>query len=227
MAREPRGICTALLTYLYLFSLIVGFVLLGASILLGGSDDADLDTDADLDGGLDLDADGDLDFEAEGGLDKDLSLDLDSEGGHGDFSGFLLTFLSLRFWTFFLAFFGLTGLVLDGLDLVSSSMIGLGAAIGMGFVTGFGAVSVFRKLSGTTAGAITESNDYIGKTARVMVPFGNEGVGKVRVDIRGNQVDLLATGLDEDAFEGREEVLIVEMDGPRARVARLSDKKRG
>lgn len=211
-----------MLTYLYLFSLIVGFVLLGASILLGGSDDADLD------GEFDADVDADMDLEVDGGFDKDLGaeIDVDSDGGHGDVSGFLLTFVSLRFWTFFLAFFGLTGIVLDGLDLVSSALVGLGAAVGMGFASGYGAVSVFRKLGADTTGAATGSNDYIGKTARVMVPFSHEGVGKIRVDVRGNQVDLLASGLDEGAFEGREEVLIVEMDGPRARVARLSDKSR-
>ena len=50
-----------LLIYAYLVSLIVGGVLLGASILLGGKDlEVDADADADLD--LDLDADGDLEL---------------------------------------------------------------------------------------------------------------------------------------------------------------------
>ena len=36
-------------------------------------------------------------------------------------AGLFTAFLSLRFWMFFLAFFGLTGLALDGLDLLASS----------------------------------------------------------------------------------------------------------
>ena len=198
-----------LLIYAYLVSLIVGGVLLGASILLGGKD---LEVDADADADLDLDAD--IDGEADG-FDKDV-------GGHGDFSGFLFMFLSLRFWTFFLAFFGLTGIVLDGLNLVSSPWLGLGLALGMGLATGAGAMSVIRMLGSDTSGQAVRSTDYIGKTARVVVPFEGSSVGKVRVDIKGTSVDLLASGLEEDGYQGKEEVLIVEMDGARARVARLN-----
>ncbi|GAB5543626.1 MAG: hypothetical protein SangKO_033860 [Sandaracinaceae bacterium] len=210
-----------LLIYAYLVSLIVGGVLLGASILLGGKDlevdadaDADLDLDLDADGDADLDLDADIDGEADG-FDKDV-------GGHGDFSGFLFMFLSLRFWTFFLAFFGLTGIVLDGLNLVSSPWLGLGLALGMGLATGAGAMSVIRMLGSDTSGQAVRSTDYIGKTARVVVPFEGSSVGKVRVDIKGTSVDLLASGLEEDGYQGKEEVLIVEMDGARARVARLN-----
>lgn len=202
-----------LLIYIYLASLIIGGVLLGASILLGGHDDADMDVDGDAD--LDLDADGDL--EAEGGLDKDVDA-----GGHGDLSGILFSFLSLRFWTFFLAFFGLTGLVLGGFDLVSSPWLGLALALGMGLGTGFGAMAIIRRLQTDTAGHAVRSSDYVGKTARVVVPFeGESGVGKVRVDIRGNTVDLLASGLESDGYGSKDEVLIVEMEGSRARVARI------
>lgn len=207
-----------MLIYLYLFSLIVGAVLLGASILLGGQD-----VGGDADVGADLDADVDADVEAEvgGGLDKDLDV-----GGHGDVSGFLTLFLSLRFWTFFLAFFGLTGLTLDVLGLVGNGWITLALALAMGMGTGAGAVAVLRKLGSDTSGHAVTSKDYVGKTARVVVPFRGEGVGKVRVDVKGTSVDLLASGLEEaDAYEGREEVLIIEMEGSRARVARVTDKR--
>ncbi|HEY8432896.1 MAG TPA: hypothetical protein VIL20_31205 [Sandaracinaceae bacterium] len=195
-----------MLIYVYLFTLIVGAVLLGASILLGGHDDADVDG-------------GDVDGEAEAELGEDV-------GGHGDVSGFLLSFLSLRFWTFFFAFFGLTGLVLDLFDLVGNDWATLGIALGMGLGTSVGATAVLRALSADTSGHVVESKDYVGKTARVIVPFEGGKVGKVRVDVKGSTVDLLATGLEEEeAFDGREEVLIVEMEGARARVARLGAKK--
>ena len=90
-----------MLIYIYLFSLIVGAMLLGASILLGGSDDLDGDVelgDADV-GDADFgDADIDLDIDAEAdidGFDKDVDV-----GGHGGFDGLhgrLLSLLSQRF----------------------------------------------------------------------------------------------------------------------------------
>jgi membrane protein implicated in regulation of membrane protease activity len=199
--------------YLYLFSVIVGAVLLGASILLGGHDDADIDA------GGDVDADVDADADADGGLDKDVEI-----GGHGDFSGFLYSFLSLRFWTFFLAFFGLTGVTLELLDLVGNDWVTLALALGMGLGTGAGAMAILRKLGAETSGHAVSSSDYIGKTARVVVPFDGTGVGKVRVDLKGSSIDLLATGVEVDQYEGREEVLIVEMEGSRARVARVGER---
>lgn len=203
-----------MLIYLYLFTLIVGAVLLGASILLGGHD-ADVDADA---GDVDLDADADLDVDHDGDADV---------GGHGDFSGLLLSVLSLRFWTFFFAFFGMTGLALDLLGLVENEWVTLALALGMGFGTGAGAMTIIRKLSADTSGKAVESSDYIGKTARVIVPFEGESVGKVRVSLKGNQIDLLASSVeDEDSFTGREEVLIVEMDGPKAKVARVDGGRR-
>lgn len=188
-----------MLIYLYLFTLIVGAVLLGASILLGGHD---------------ADAEADVDAEASAEHDADV-------GAHGDISGLLLSVLSLRFWTFFFAFFGLTGLVLDLLGLVESEWVTLALALVMGLGTGAGATTVIRKLSGDTSGKAVESSDYIGKTAKVVVPIRGGSVGKVRVDVKGSSIDLLASGIDEDSFAGHEEVLIVEMDGPKARVARV------
>lgn len=207
-----------MLTYLYLFSLIVGGILLAASILLGGKDvDADADADADLD--VEGDADLEAEAEADGGMDKDV-------GGHGDLAGFLYLFLSLRFWIFFLAFFGLTGIVLDVLGLVSSELIGLALALAMGTAVGTGATALIRMLSRDTSGEAVESKDYVGKTARVLVPIEGERVGKVRVEIGGRSVDLLASGVEAgEGYEGKEEVLIVEMEGSRARVARLDAKK--
>jgi membrane protein implicated in regulation of membrane protease activity len=186
------------LLYVYLFTLIVGAILLGGSILLGGKD---------------VDADG------HGSGDKDTEV-----GGHGDFAGFLLSFLSLRFWTFAFAFFGLTGLVLELLDLVGNQWLTLGLALAMGMGIGTAATTILRKLGMDTSGQTATSADYIGKTARVVVPIEGKGVGKVRVDVKGTSVDLMAVGIDEEDFEGREEVLIVEMDGPRARVARVDAK---
>lgn len=186
--------------YLYIGALVFGGVLLVSSILLGGHDDADVD-------GGDFDKDIDLDG------DKDIDLD-------GDI-GIFWIFRSLRFWTFFLAFFGLTGVLFEAFGL-ASEMVTLALAIGMGSVIGIGGATAIRKLMNDQTADAAHEGDYIGKSAKVVVPVQPGGVGKVRVEIKGRQVDVLAT-TDGEAITSDDEVLIVEMEGTRAKVARVDD----
>jgi membrane protein implicated in regulation of membrane protease activity len=189
-----------MLIYLYLFALILGGVLVLASILLGGQGATDADADA--------------------GLDKDLPV---LDGHAGDISGVdvFWAFRSIRFWTFFLAFFGMTGLVLDGLGLVGSSVVAAILATGMGAASGFVAAGLMRWLGRDESGHIASSSDYVGKTVRVLLPVGRDRVGKVRLELRGASVDVLATTDEEGPITSEEEAIIIEMDGPRARIARL------
>jgi len=199
-----------MLVYLYLGALIFGGVLLGSSILLGGHDDADLD----LDGDVDIDAELDVDADVDGELDKDLPIGGDS---------FLWWLRSMRFWTFFLSAFGLTGMLLKGLGL-AGEIPTLVSALAMGGISGFAAAWVIKKLSSDDSGRAAGSHDYIGKSAQVMVPVRSGGVGKIRVRVRGQSVDLLAT-TDEEALTSDDEVIVIEMDGTRARVARLDSER--
>lgn len=50
---------------------------------------------------------------------------------------------SRRFWTFFVSFFGMTGLILDGLDLMGPTVAFL-VAVAMGAVIGAGASAAVR-----------------------------------------------------------------------------------
>ena len=125
----------------------------------------------------------------------------------------------MRFWTFFLAFFGLTGLVLHGLSLASPA-VGLVLAIAVGALCGGGAAVAFRAAARDESGRASDSEDYVGKTVRVLVPVRAGGTGRVRLELRGNTVDVLAT-TDDDCFEAQEEAMIIEMDGTTARIARV------
>ena len=223
-----------MLIYAYLFALVVGGVLLGASVLLGGHDgvgEHSADGDA---GGADAsaDLDGDLDGDASGfGHDLDHSLSTDNHGGleHdiGVGADFLLWSLtSIRFWTFFLAFFGLTGLSLEGLGLIDNSTVTLGLAIMTGLITGYGAAGVIRWLSRDTSGTAATSADYVGKSVRVVVPVKAGHTGKVRLELKGQLVDVLAFADDDENFASKDEAMIIEMDGTRARIAR-ADEPRG
>ncbi|MDQ3030977.1 MAG: YqiJ family protein [Myxococcota bacterium] len=191
--------------YLYLFALVLGGVLLGASMLLGGGQgEAGAHVDADADAG-----NGDM-------------AHADGHDAPGGFESFLVAFLSMRFWTFFLAFFGLTGVVLDGFGLVPSTILAALLSVGMGLCTGLGAVWLMRRVRADDSNSAVTSADYIGKTGRVMVAFGPGQTGKVRMDVRGSTIDLLAIPIDETTFTLKEEVIVIEMEGTRAKVARLT-----
>lgn len=172
--------------------------MLGASLILGGHTEAH---------------DGELHAPDGGG---------DAEGG---VEGFLIAFFSMRFWTFFLAFFGLTGVVLDGFGLVGSSIVAGVLSVGMGIAAGSAAVYVVRRVRGDDSNSAVTSQDYVGKTGRVLVGFGPGQTGKIRLEVRGSTIDLLAVPLEERSFTPKEEIIVVEMDGPRAKVAKLTPER--
>lgn len=203
-----------MLLSVYMFSLALGGVLLGASILLGGKDGIEANSDTpDVDTEADVHADVHTEVHPGGGVSKDIEV-----GGSADFLVWSLT--SVRFWTFFLAFFGLTGLVFDGFSLVPHEAISAVLAVGMGNAAGFGISYAMRVLSADDTSRVAESEDYVGKSARVLVAPKPGGVGKVRVDIGGNMVDVLAT-TDEAGVSNQDQVMIIEMEGTTARVAKV------
>ncbi|MCS6857346.1 MAG: hypothetical protein NZM37_06515 [Sandaracinaceae bacterium] len=184
--------------YAYVFSLILGGLLLGGNLLLGGKegevgDHHDGETSASQDDGL-----------------------------KGTSNPLVFRFFSFRFWVFFLCFFGLTGLSLRGIGVSESEVVSAIASFGVGGFAGFFANWLYRVLNSSSANSAIEASDYIGKTGRLLVGFGAGEVGKVRVEIKGATIDLLCTGLDEGAYQAKEEVMIVEMEGLRAKVARVN-----
>jgi len=190
--------------YVYLFSFALGGILLLASILLGDKDTGPADADADADAGAQSSAQG---------------LDHGVPDSHGGVAGLFTAFLSLRFWMFFLAFFGLTGLVLDGLDLVTSA-VALALALAMGLVTGQATVAVFRHLSTSETSTAAGAHDYVGKSGRVLVGFGPGELGKVRLTLKGTTVDVLATSDEPQRFAVGDSALVIQMNETTAMVAR-------
>jgi len=194
-----------MLVYVYLFSFALGGILLLASILLGdkdtGHDDAG-DADADADAGA-----------------PHQGLDHGVPGSHGGLAGVFTAFLSMRFWMFFVAFFGLTGLVLDGLDLVGSGLA-LALALAMGLFTGQATVAVFRHLATSETSTAAGAHDYVGKSGRVLVGFGPGELGKLRLTLKGTTVDVLATSDEEQRFAAGDSALVIQMNETTAVVAR-------
>ncbi len=195
---------------MYLFSFALGGLLLLASILLG-----DKDGGHDGDGGADAPTGGDQ------GVYHDVPTAHGVPAAPGAIAGLFTAFLSMRFWMFFLAFFGLTGLVLDGLDLIPSNGLALALSLGMGLATGLITVAVFRHLSTSETSTAASVGDYVGKSGRVLIGFGAGNLGKLRLTLKGTTVDVLATTDEERPFTVGEDALVIQMNDTTAVVARV------
>jgi len=152
---------------LYVMSLIVGGGLLVLSLVAGGEVGA-------ADG-----VDG-------GGLEG-------TESGEGS-SGSALPLASMFFWTFFLAFFGLTGVLLSFLAPGAGTLLTVLFAVGMGVGAALIASRVLRGLGRSEVDSSVRPTDLVGRLGRVVVPVGREQPGKIRVELKGRTVELLAYG---------------------------------
>jgi len=113
-----------MLINLYILSLVLGAALLGASLFVREKRvDADEQTRAH----------DDTTRPSQFGQ-------LDGVAG-GDY--LVRTVRSRRFWTFFVSFFGMTGLIVDGLDLMSP-MVSFMLASAVGAIAGAGATAAVR-----------------------------------------------------------------------------------
>lgn len=185
---------------LYLIALALGGTLLLASLFLGGEHDAGAPGEVSPDMDADLSA-GDADMDA-------------GEGGElgADVALAWLPVASMRFWTFFLAFFGLTGTILTLGGVVASAVITGVIAGGVGYACGMGVVQVIRRMRATQTDSTAGADDYIGETALVMVSVARGKTGKVRLEVKGRTVDLLAETEDERPFAARERALVYAMN---------------
>lgn len=181
---------------LYLIALLVGGFLLALSML--GGHDTDVDADFDADADIDADADADADFDG-GGFDAIMAW---------------LPFASLRFWTFFAAFFGLTGVILD-IGELANPWVGLGIATAVGYVCGASTTRLIRKLRSERVDSSLSRNDCIGETARVVLPVAQGDPGRVRLEIKGRVIELTADTEEESELAVGQRCVIydVKSDG--------------
>ena len=188
----------------YIGALLFGGLLLALSLFAGGHDDADGHGDGHGDGHAD----------GHGGHDTHEHAHADGGGA----MGFLSTFASLRFWTFFFAFGGATGLALTILGL-PSAVTGVAACV-MGGVSGGFAAWAFRYLGKNQLSSSLSSEDWIGRTAKVTVPVSADRTGKILITFDNEVKEILAlsAGATDGAIGVGEEVLVVSMSDGVARV---------
>lgn len=187
---------------IYIFSLVVGgtFVVLSA---IGGLDGADFATDFDAE----IDAETESDFD-----DVDI-------GTHGNQSSssthrgkLWLPFFSLRFWTFALCFFGLTGLLVSLAQPDLANGLTALIAILMGLLCGTAAAFVLHALGSNQVNSLTRPDELAGQIGVVEIPFNASSRGKVRLSIRGSTVGFFAFTQEQRAFRVGESVLVVGLE---------------
>jgi membrane protein implicated in regulation of membrane protease activity len=150
----------------------------------------------------DADSTGDVHLDVHGGPDAHSGHDTDQVGA------FLAMFLSLRFWIFALLAFGIVGTPLHFLHL-AGPLLTLVLSLSMGFASGFVAAWAVRALSRADAGSSYGEADAVGKVGRVLLPCSKTTRGKVRIELRGQTLDYLAT-TDEDELAVGTSVLVEE-----------------
>jgi membrane protein implicated in regulation of membrane protease activity len=186
----------------YGLCLIIGgtFVLISA---LGGLDGVDFAPDFDTDFEVDTGAGGDFD-----------DIDVGTHGRPGASTRRLrwLPITSLRFWTFALCFFGLTGLLVSfAVPDMAGWLVALIAVV-MGLLCGTAAVVVLRSINDTGANSLTRPEELTGQIGTVEIPFDANSRGKVRLSIRGSTVAFFAFTQEDRTFRQGESVLVVGLE---------------
>lgn len=180
---------------IYATALAIGGTLLLASLVLGHHG---ADHPGDL-GGAESGIDGHVDGDGTG-------------GGFGLFAGVL----SLRFWTFAAAFFGLTGVVFTTFAL-ADGRVTLGLATGFGAGSGLLASWTVKKLRGSVVSSLPSEIGYVGLTGEMLLEARPDEPGRIRLTAKGSLVDLPARSSERLVRGAR--ALVVDVSGGVATVA--------
>ncbi len=162
-----------------------------------------------------------------GDPDADIHLDIDLElVDTGDRPSSVLTrqrarysFLdvlkSFKFWTFGLCFFGLTGLVLSNLSTPLALTVITVISILMGISCGAIMAGSLRALQRQKSDSLVRTDDLVGLTGTVQLPFDKESRGKVRLQVKGSLIDSIAYTTDGIPLRLGDRVLVVGMERDR------------
>jgi hypothetical protein len=189
---------------LYLAALGFGCSLIVVSLLLGGGETKDFDKDVAVgQGQLDL----------HGGVDH-----VGHEGAH-DAPTVWSPFLSMRFWTFGAASFGLAGTMLSLLGLPTLLVLAVALVIGGGL--GTGAAWFFRALKRDQVSGETSLSRFAGEEARVVVGIRSSQPGKIAVHTLAGRVEMPATTRDPQPIAVGSTVIVASVRDGVADVSRL------
>ena len=210
------------LTALFWICLIVGGGLLLISTFMGGDAhsgiDADIGVDADV--GVDVDVSADADIGADVDASGHFGGDVHADHVHADHPGpvSLASWFSVRFVIFFMAVFGLIGVVLTHLTNASSGAAAGSAVLG-GLIVGQGVHQLLRKLQRTSGDSTAQPRDYVNKLARVTIAIHPSRKGEIALLVRGGERFVPAVAKRKDgSFGVGDEVAVVDYSGGIAEV---------
>lgn len=123
-----------------------------------------------------------------------------------------LPFFNLKFWTFGIGFFGLTGVLLSRIQppLLPTNITIISLVIGL--FCGIAISLVMRSLSYRQVNSLVRSNDLVGIIGIVEIPFDQNSKGKVKLTVKSSQLYLMAYTQESRLFAKGEEVLVVGME---------------
>lgn len=149
----------------------------------------------------------------------------DLDHGHGDAGAG--KWLSLRTLIYFLFVFGGVGAILTKSWSPAMMPVILALSIGAGAIVGVGASAAFAYLRRTDSGYRDSDESFIGRSARVTLPIGEGGAGKIMVGRGDRTFELLARPYDRTEATRPptdwRDVIIVEMTRGVAIVAPVDD----
>lgn len=191
---------------LYLVTGIIGLGLIIVSAISGlGDHSMDVDQSVDVDHSTD--------FHADHSFDADHAHEI-----AGAVSEVWLPFLSLRFWTYLMGGFGGFGLLLTLLGAAQEPNRVIASSI-VGLIVGLGAAGLYRWMNRNQLNSSVSDNDFIGRPAKVLVAPIDGNPGKVRVEVKGDIIDMHAIPLEGHAFSTGDEVIVVSVDGTKLTIA--------
>jgi hypothetical protein len=204
-----------MITAYALCAIIGGLFVLFAALMGAGDHDADAHLEIDTHADLEIHADPDLEVSQ-----PEVEIDTDTDPHLDDMAvGSWLPFLSLRFWTYGVAAFGVTGLLLTWLTPPSAGLTALlSAATGLTAGTAMSWLTHYLRRAQTDSRAA--ERDFLGTVGRVLTPLSADRAGKVRCRVHDELIDVIAVGARDLTLTEGTEVVVTDYRDSRAVVVR-------
>ncbi|MGL6283386.1 MAG: NfeD family protein [Microcoleaceae cyanobacterium] len=144
------------------------------------------------------------------GIEFDHHFDCDLE--INEFRRFWLPFFNLKFWTFGIGFFGLTGVLLSNIQpaLLPNTITIISVISGL--FCGTVISLIMRSLSYRQVNSLVRSHDLVGIIGIVEIPFDQDSKGKVKLTVKNSDLYLIAYTQENREFHKDEKVLVVGME---------------
>lgn len=192
---------------LYLAAMLFGGILVAVSLLGGSGHEAHVS----LDHGGELHADHELSAPHAGTQAIEAVKGADA----------LWLIASTRFWSFGLAAFGITGLLLTLFQL--HWLLVAAVASPFGAAVGYAVAKFFRRVNTDSVSGDIGLERYVGQEARVVIPVRPGAIGKISLRTKSGTLEMVARSRDGSALEVGSRVLIAHVDAGTADVTSLPD----